>query len=243
MSCTNGLLTTTSGSAAGRVLAELRLAPREYLLHPPKSAINARPAATHSLADARPLVFRPMCSARSDPSSVSVSVAISLVLPINCSCYLHNLNQSINAPFPGSDQPDRRGLSSPTSTRCCAGLVIALSFRPPHRSIDGACPAQRINAKATARIESPETSSTDSGLEECGTSPPSMVDSWLNSLAIDCSLLNDGFHQNRNGFRQSDRHAAGSDSIFAALSSGLRQRAFLSAARIDGLAKHPARKA
>src|SRR5215472_16190144 len=91
MSCTNGLLTTTSGSAAGRVPAELRLAPREYLLHPPKSATNARPAATHSLANARPLVFRPMCSARSAPSSVSV--AISLVLPIHCSCYfLQNLN-------------------------------------------------------------------------------------------------------------------------------------------------------
>src|SRR6516162_6938427 len=90
MSCTNGLLTTTSGSAAGRVPAELRLAPREYLLHPPKSAINARPAATHSLADARPLVFRPMCSARSDPNSVSAD--ISLVLPIYCSCYLHNLD-------------------------------------------------------------------------------------------------------------------------------------------------------
>src|SRR5215469_1358060 len=180
MSCTNGLLTTTSGSAAGRVPAELRLAPREYLLHPPKSAINARPAATHSLADARPLVFRPMCSARSDPSSVSV--AISLVLPIYCSCYRHNLNQSINAPFPGSDQPDRRGLSSPASTRCCAGLVIALSFRPPYRSIDGACPAQRINAKATAQIESPETSSSDSGLEESDTSPTSMVDSWLHLL-------------------------------------------------------------
>src|SRR5215469_16518031 len=52
--------------------------------------INARPAATHSLADARPLVFRPMCPARPDPSSVSV--AISLVLPIYCSCYLNNLD-------------------------------------------------------------------------------------------------------------------------------------------------------
>jgi hypothetical protein len=66
-----------------------------------------------------------------------------------------------------------------------------------------------------------------------------MVDSWLHSLAMDCPLLNDGFHQNRNRFRQSDRHAAGSDSIFAALSSGLCQRAFVSAARIDGLAKRP----
>src|SRR5215472_3126675 len=140
-SCTNGLLTTTSGSAAGRVLAELRLAPREYLLHPPKSAINARPAATHSLADARPLVFRPMCSARSDPSSVSV--AISLVLPIYCSCYLHNLNQSFNASFPGSHQLVWRGLSSPASTGCCAGLEIVFSFQPPHRSIGCACPADQ----------------------------------------------------------------------------------------------------
>jgi hypothetical protein len=58
-------------------------------------------------------------------------------------------------------------------------------------------------------------------------------------LAMDCSLLNDGFYQNRNRFRQSDCHAAGSDSIFVALSSGLCQRAFLSAARIDGLGKRP----
>src|SRR5215468_8496574 len=79
------------------VLPELRIAPRKYLLHPPTSAINARPAATHSLADARLLVFRPMRSAWSGPSSVSVSVsvsvAISLVLPIYCSSHLHNLNQ------------------------------------------------------------------------------------------------------------------------------------------------------
>src|SRR6516225_6138995 len=127
MSCTNGLLTTTSGSAAGRVPAELRLAPREYLLHPPKSAINARPAATHSLADARPLVFRPMCSVRSDRRSVSVSVPISLVLPIYCSCYFHNLNQRLNASFPGSHQPEWRGLSSPANTQCCAGLEIVFS--------------------------------------------------------------------------------------------------------------------
>src|SRR5215472_1171642 len=58
-----------------------------------------------------------------------------------------------------------------------------------------------------------------------------------------CSLLNDGFHQNSNRFRQSDRHAAGSDSIFAALSSGLGQRAFLSAGRIDALAKRLPRMA
>jgi len=53
-------------------------------------------------------------------------------------------------------------------------------------------------------------------------------------LAMDCPLLNDGFHQNRNRFRQSDRHAAGSDSIFAALSSGLCQQDFLFAVRNDG---------
>src|SRR5512137_1545073 len=52
-------------------------------------------------------------------------------------------------------------------------------------------------------------------------------------------LLNDGFHQNRNRFRQSDRHAAGSDSICAALSPGLCQRAFLSAARNNGRAERP----
>jgi hypothetical protein len=33
-----------------------------------------------------------MRSARSSDAS-SVSIAISLVLPIHCSCYLHNLNQ------------------------------------------------------------------------------------------------------------------------------------------------------
>ena len=63
-----------------------------------------------------------------------------------------------------------------------------------------------------------------------------MVDSWVHSFG-NGSPLRDGFHQNRNRFRQSDPHAAGSDSIFAASSSGLCQRAFLSAARIDGLAK------
>src|ERR1043166_4237395 len=56
-------------------------------------------------------------------------------------------------------------------------------------------------------------------------------------LAMDCPLLNDGFHQSRNRFRQSDRHAAGRDSIPPALPSDLCQRAFLSPARIDGLAK------
>jgi len=43
-------------------------------------------------------------------------------------------------------------------------------------------PAQRINALTTGRIESPETSSSGSGLEECGASPASMVDSWLHSF-------------------------------------------------------------
>ena len=60
---------------------------------------------------------------------------------------------------------------------------------------------------------------------------------------MDCSLLNDGVRQNRNRFRQSDRHTAGSNFIFAALSSGLRQRAFLSAARNDGRTGRPRRTA
>ena len=60
------------------------------------------------------------------------------------------------------------------------GLIVF--FRPLYRSIDCACLAQRINARATARIGSPDKSSCDSGLEECGTSPTSMVDSWLHSL-------------------------------------------------------------
>ena len=51
------------------------------------------------------------------------------------------------------------------------------------------------------------------------------------------AVLNDGFDQNRNGFRQSDHQAAGRDSILPALSSGLCQRAFLSAARNDGRAE------
>src|SRR5215472_9056559 len=91
-SCTNGLLTTTSASAAGRVSAELRLTPGEYRRHAPTRVIPARPTATHSFGHARPLVRRPMRSARPSDAS-SVSIAISLVLPIYCSCYLHNLNQ------------------------------------------------------------------------------------------------------------------------------------------------------
>ena len=63
-----------------------------------------------------------------------------------------------------------------------AVLETLLSFQQRHRSVDCACPAQRINAKATARIESPETSSSDSELEEYGTSPTPMVDSWLHSF-------------------------------------------------------------
>jgi len=60
-------------------------------------------------------------------------------------------------------------------------------------------------------------------------------------LAMDCPLLNDGFHQSRNRFRQSDRHAAGRDSIPPALPSDLCQRGLLSAARNDGRAERPRR--
>src|SRR5215469_41288 len=92
MSCASGLLTTTCGSPAGRVSAELRLTLGEYMRHALRRAIPARPAATHSLADARPLVFRPKRSTRSSDAS-SVSVAIFLVLLIYCSSYLHNLRK------------------------------------------------------------------------------------------------------------------------------------------------------
>src|SRR5207302_6169864 len=53
-------------------------------------------------------------------------------------------------------------------------------------------------------------------------------------LAMDRLRLNDGFPQNRNRFPQRDRHAAGSDSILAVLSSSLCRRAFLSIARNSG---------
>ena len=67
-----------------------------------------------------------------------------------------------------------------------------------------------------------------------------MVDSWLQSFG-NGSLLNDGFHQNRNRFRRSDRHAAESDSIFAASPLGLCQREFLPAAPNNGSAERPRR--
>src|SRR5258708_21660818 len=90
MSCTSGLLTTTCGSAAGGAPAEVPLAPGEYLSHAPTNTIPASPAATHSLADVRPLI-RSLFSARSsDASSVSVSI---FVLRVYCSCYLHNLDK------------------------------------------------------------------------------------------------------------------------------------------------------
>src|SRR6266481_3818032 len=92
MSCTSGLLTTTCGSAAGGAPAELPLALGEYLSHAPARTIPARPAATHSFADACPLVRGPLLSARSSDVS-SVPVSIPLVLPVYCSYYLHNLNQ------------------------------------------------------------------------------------------------------------------------------------------------------
>src|SRR6266851_6175541 len=91
-SCTSGLLTTTCGSAAGGPPAELPLAPGEYLSHAPTNTIPARPAAAHSLANVRPLIRRPLFSARSSDVS-SVPASIFLVLPIYCSFNLHNSNQ------------------------------------------------------------------------------------------------------------------------------------------------------
>src|SRR6266481_2841570 len=92
MSRARGLLTTTCGSAAGGAPAELPLAPGEYLSHAPTNTTPASPAATHSLADVRPLIRRSLFSARSSDAS-SVSVSIVLVLPIYCSFYMHNSNQ------------------------------------------------------------------------------------------------------------------------------------------------------
>src|SRR5215470_6575417 len=80
MSCDSGLLTTTCGSAAGGAPAELPLARGEYLSHAPTRAIPARAAATHSFAEARPLIRRSLLSARSSDAS-SVSVTILLILP------------------------------------------------------------------------------------------------------------------------------------------------------------------
>src|SRR5438034_7414691 len=51
--------------------AELPLAPGEYLSHAPTNTIPASPAATHSLADVRPLIRRPLLSARSSDASRS----------------------------------------------------------------------------------------------------------------------------------------------------------------------------
>src|SRR6266403_547157 len=92
MSSTSGLLTTTCGSAAGGATAELPLALGEYLSHAPINTIPARLAATHSFADVRPLIRRPLFSARSSDAS-SVPVSILLVLPIYCSFNLHKQRQ------------------------------------------------------------------------------------------------------------------------------------------------------
>src|SRR5258708_28083430 len=92
MSCTSGLLTTTCGSAAGGAPAELPLALGEYLSHAPINTIPASAAATHSFADVRPLIRRPLFSARSSDAS-SVPVSILLVLPIYYSFNLHKQRQ------------------------------------------------------------------------------------------------------------------------------------------------------
>src|SRR5260221_10355592 len=117
MSCTNGLLTTTCGSAAGGAPAELPLAPGEYLSHAPTSSTAANPAATDSLADVRLLIRRSLLSARwSEASSVSVI----FVLLVYCSYYLHNLDRKINASFPESDQSNEPALFSRAISRSCS---------------------------------------------------------------------------------------------------------------------------
>src|SRR5260370_34547383 len=98
MSCASGLLTTTCGRAAGAAPAELPLAPGEYLSHAPTNTIPARPAATHNLANVRPLIRRPLFSARSSDVS-SVPVSIFLVLLAYCSFNLHKSNQKKSTRF------------------------------------------------------------------------------------------------------------------------------------------------
>src|SRR5882724_10357401 len=90
MSCANGLLTTTCGSAAGGAPAELPLAPGEYLSHAPTSTIPPKPATTHSLADVRLPIRRSMLSTCSSDAS---SVPVIFVLLVYCSCHLHNLDR------------------------------------------------------------------------------------------------------------------------------------------------------
>src|SRR6267143_3989522 len=127
MSCASGLLTTTCGSAAGGAPAELPLAPGEYLSHAPTNTIPASPAATHSLADVRPLIRRSLLSARSsDASSVSVSI---FVLLVYCSYYLHNLDQKKSTRlFPN--------LTNQMSQRCfrerSLEAVLSLRKQPRH---------------------------------------------------------------------------------------------------------------
>src|SRR5882724_2577562 len=92
ISCSSGLLTTTCGSAAGGAAAALPLARGEYLSHAPTNTIPASPAATHSLADVRPLIRRPLLSARSSDAS-SLPVSIFVILLVYCSFYLHIPNE------------------------------------------------------------------------------------------------------------------------------------------------------
>src|SRR5260370_9409627 len=97
-SCASGLLTTTCGRTAGGAPAELPLAPGEYLSHAPTNTIPAKPAAAHSLADVRPLIRRPLFSARSSDVS-SVPVSIFLVLLAYCPFSLHKSNQQKSTRF------------------------------------------------------------------------------------------------------------------------------------------------
>src|SRR5258708_39273174 len=98
MPCASGLLTTTCGSAAGGAPSDVPFAPCDYLSPAPTNTIPARPAAAHSLADVRPLIRRPLFSARSSEVS-SVPVSILLVLLIYCSFNLHKSNQKKSTRF------------------------------------------------------------------------------------------------------------------------------------------------
>jgi hypothetical protein len=161
-----------------------------------------------------------MRSAQSDPSSVSV--AISLVLPIYCSCYLHNLNQRNSMRlFPDLTNQIGQGHLRQGATRSCTGLRKRCPF---DRRID----LSTVLAPHKGSTREPQRVLNRLKHRQVIVGPKNAVPVQNRSsihgytpLAMDCSLLNDGFHQNRNRFRQSDRHAAGSDSIFAASSTGL----------------------
>src|SRR5260370_38043660 len=132
MSCASGLLTRTCGSAAGGAPAELPLARGGYLSHAPTNTMPTSPAATHSLADVRPLIRGPMFSARSSDAS-SVSVSIFLVLLVYCSFNLHNSNQKKSMRlFPDLTNQMSQGYFRERSLEA----VLSLTMQPRHALLE-----------------------------------------------------------------------------------------------------------